>query len=485
MPRMTAAAPAASQQKVNVSVDMPQNAPATPPVTEERPPTWFWDLLQEVPKDKWGSVYDVMGFRLDPKPGVQAGAKGFLFQVFEPITPMWIKQNYGGGKFRCILEMHSKFHKSHEFDVEGQPRYDLTREIPNVPIGSNGSNGSDPALLRILEQQISKLNEQLAAAQLRGENNPALSETVNILSTGYKQAIAAVKDQIPASGDQTAQLTALLTAAEKIATIRQPNGGSSSTLDRLLEAALPKLLEKLVTPVDPMAQITMFLTIFEKIDAIRGGGGESKPKDWRAMLAEGVVQKGPEMLRELRETFTVNKDAAEAKRAAAEAQERTATAIRSIPAANPAPAAPGGTVPTTTVMPSGPLRTVPIDRTNGAAPADAIPSNVAPVAAPGMSPVESDAVANFMQHRIVEMIADDRDAEDVVDFIEEVDPSMNDLLVQFSPEMVTTFLSSRPIISEATQFPNWNAFLTAAQSYIKEIREEDKAIAAAAGAVPS
>ena len=476
MPRLTAAAPAATPQKVNVSVDMPQNAPdKLLEEKEERSPTWFWDMLQDIPKEKWGNTYDVMGFRIDPKPSIAPGGKGFLFQIFEPITPMWIKQNYGGGKFRCILEKNSRFLKSHEFDIEGTAIYDLSRERPNVP-AANGNGNADIGAFQ--KEFISVLREELARSREATQGTTqGTDKVVEMLTNASEKAMEIVTKQTPGATNSTEQLAQLVTIVKGLMPPPATDGG-------LLGSILKPLLEKLVTPVDPMAQITMFLTIFEKIDAIRGGG-ESKPKDWRAMLAEGVVQKGPEMLRELRETFTVNKDAAEAKRAAAEAQERTATAIRSIPPANPAPAAPGGTVPTTTVMPSGPLRTVPIDRANGAAPADVIPSNVAPVAAPGMSPVESDAVANFMQHRIVEMIADDRDAEDVVDFIEEVDPSMNDLLVQFSPEMVTTFLSSRPIISEATQFPNWNAFLTAAQSYIKEIREEDKAIAAAAGAVPS
>lgn len=467
----------AAPQKVNVSVDMPQTAAPATEVKEEKSPTWFWDLLQDVPKEKWGAEFDVLGFRIDPKPGVAAGAKGFLFQAFEAITPMWIKQNYGGGRFRCILEQKSRFKTSHEFEIEGQPKYDLTRELPNVPAAT--ANATDSKLLTILEAQISRLNDQLAASQAQGKENPALGEAISMLSTAYKESVATLGSTANNGGSSTQQLSELVGIVKGLL----PAQGSEASV---LGMILKPLLERVLAPVDPMAQVTMFLTIFEKIDAIRGGGGggDSRAKDWRAMLAEGAVQKGPEILRELRETFQVNKETAQERRIAAEAIERVETIRRTAPGT--AAAAPAAAPPAATVMPAGPWRTVPLDRSAPAAQdVGAQPAPAAPPAAEGMSPSESDAVATFMQRRIVEMVQDGRDAEDVVDFIEEIDPSMNDLLAQFSPEMVTTFLSTRPIIGEATQLPHWNIFLIKAQRYIKEIRAEDAAIETAARAVPA
>lgn len=447
---------------------MPQApATATPETPEERSPTWFWDLLQDVPKEKWGNTYDVMGFRIDPKPSIAPGGKGFLFQIMEPITALWVKQNYGGGKFRVILQKNSRFFKSHEFDIEGQPKYDLTRELPNVPAAS--ATGTDGKLLSILEAQISRLNDQLTASQSQGKENPALTEAITILSTAYKESVATLGSNSN-GGTSTHQLSELVNIVKGLIPQQSSDGG-------ILGMVLKPLLEKLLTPVDPMAQITTFLTIFEKIDSIRGGGStDGKPKDWRAMLAEGLVQKGPELLREVRETFQENTKAATEKRAAAEAIERVETARRN----GGAPAAqPGSPSVAHAVMPAGPLRTVPLDRSTPAEPA------ATPPAAPGMSAAETDAVGKFMEQRIVEMIRDDRDPEDVVDFIEDVDPTLNDMLATYSADMVTTFLSGRPIIGQATQHPKWSDFLSAAQKYIKEIREEDKAIEAAAAAVPS
>ena len=481
MPRRTEVSTPAAQT-VNVSVDVPQNKPASTAEPEEKSPMWYWDLLQEVPKDKWGNTFDVMGFRLDPQAGRQAGAKGFLFQVFEPITPLWIKQNYGGGKFRCILQRNSKFFKSHEFDVEGPPKYDLSREAPNVPATAAG--GGDSTAL--LQQFVTVLREELQhSREANATPNPATEEAIGLLSRASEKAMDIVANRASAGtpGSSTQQLSELVGIVKGLLPA-QSNGDGG--LMALLAPLVPELLKKFLTPSDPLAELAKLKNVMELLDGIRGGVGESsgKAKDWRAMLAEGVIQKGPEFLRELRDIVAENRETAKEKRTAAEAIERVETIRRghvpAAPAATPAAAAPA-------TVPQGPLRTVPIDRS---APADAgTPTQAAPAAAPpaaaGMSATESDAVANFMQRRIVEMVNEERDAEDVVDFIEEIDPTMNDLLAQFTAEMVTTFLADKPIIGDATRNPRWNVFLTDAQRYIKEIREEDRAIQVAASRVPA
>src|SRR5215469_13590790 len=103
LPRRTDVKPS-EPPKVNVEVQMPAATPSNgQQEPQEKPEMWFWDLLQEIPRDKWGNVYSVMAWREAPKvPGVP-GAKGFLFEAFEPVTLAYFKEKYGGGKFRCVL----------------------------------------------------------------------------------------------------------------------------------------------------------------------------------------------------------------------------------------------------------------------------------------------------------------------------------------------------------------------------------------------
>jgi len=487
MPRAATVAPAAPQ-KVNVSVDMPPSQPGEPIEKEEKSPMWFWDMLQQIPREQWGNVYSVMAWREEPKvPGVP-GAKGFLFEAFEPITLSYFKERYGGGKFKAVLQKNSKFQTTHIFDVEGQPKYDLSREAPHPhAAAANGDANSG-----LLKDFVGVLRDELARSrESNSAPNPATDEAISLLSKASEKAmdIVANRANAGAPSSSTAQLSELVTIVKGLLPTQpaQSDGG----LMALLAPVIPELLKKLMTPADPLAELAKLKSVMELLDGIRGGGGESKAKDWRGLLAEGVVQKAPEILKEVREIVQENRETAHERRAAAEAIREVEQLRRGQPAAPGAPTAaapsPVLTGADKTVMPQGPLRTVPLDRTPRQQPItpEVMPSAAAPPAAPGMAANESDAVANFMMRRIVEMVNDERDAEDVVDFIEEVDPSMNDLLAQFSPEMVTTFLAARPIIGEATQHPKWNSFLVQAQRYIKEIREEDKAIAQAEARVPA
>src|SRR5579864_4434860 len=477
LPKSVAVAPA-QPPKVDVSVSMPQNTPTEPAEREEKSPMWFWDMLQAIPREQWGNVYSVMAWREEPKvPGVP-GAKGFLFEAFEPISLSYFKERYGGGKFKAVLQKNSKFQTTHIFDIEGAPKYDLSREMPHAhtaPANGAGDNA-------LLKQFVDVLREELARSrEANSAPNPATDEAISLVSRASEKAMDIVANRANnggGTGNSTQQLSELVNIVKGIMPA-QTGGGIADTL-------LKALVDKLLTPVDPLAQVTSFLTIFEKIDAIRGtGGGEGKPKDWRAMLAEGIVQKGPEILKEIRETVVVNRDTAAERRAAAEAIRDVET-IRRGGAVPPTPAAPANGANRSAAaqhVPAGPLRTVPIDRTQ---PQAVAPQQVeTPPAAPGMNATETEAVGKFMEQRIVQMVEDGRDAEDVVDFIEEIDPSMNDMLAQFSAEMETTFLAGRAIIGRATQLPNWNEFLLAAQKYIKEIRAEDAQIEAASAHVPA
>lgn len=474
MPRTTAVA-TEKPQTVSVSVDLPQNKAAEPAEKEERSPMWFWEMLQNLPREQWGNVYSVMAWREEPKvPGVP-GAKGFLFEAFEPVTLSYFKEKYGGGKFKAVLQKNSRFQTTHIFDIEGQPKYDLSREAPHAhpAVAANGDNALLKDFVGVLREELQRSREANSAP------NPATDEAIGLLSRASEKAMDIVANRANGgTGNSTQQLSELVNIVKGI---MPPQTGGGGIADTLLKA----LVDKLLTPVDPLAQISAFLGIFEKIDAIRGGGGgeSGRAKDWRAMLAEGAVQKAPEILKEVREIVQTNKEAAVERRHTAEAIANAEALRRGAPVAPVnTPAQP---TPQPAAVPSGPLRTVPINREATPAHAAQVAETQTPPAAEGMSQVESDAVANFMERRIVEMVEDDRDAEDVVDFIEEIDPTMNNMLAQFSAEIVTTFLAGRPIIGKATKHLRWSKFLEDAQKYIREIRAEDAAIDAASTRVPA
>jgi hypothetical protein len=292
-----------------------------------------------------------------------------------------------------------------------------------------------------------------------------------------------VTRQTPNAANSTQQLSELVNIVK--AMMPAPSGGFSfdGLMGFLSSPMIAPLIQRVLTPPDPLGELAKIKSAMELLDGMRGGG-DGKPKDWRAMLAEGAIQKAPEILQGLRELSEANVKAAVEKRAAADATRLTVEAIRGLPT-------PAGAVdstvaeprPPASVMPVGPLRTVPLTEQPPAAAGPAAPAPVPMQNIP--QNVRDQAVGDFAMMRIVQMIAEGRDAEDVVDFLDEIDPTVNDALAGNPPDVVTTFLAGQPIICEATRLPGWNAFLTKAQTYIKEIRAEDKAAeAAAARAVP-
>jgi ribosomal protein S17E len=461
---------------VTTTIEMPKPADEKP---AEKETLDFWTYMARLTPEEWKG-HIIYLTREQPKTTIN-GVGGYLTKLMQPFDIEDIKQAYGGREFSYIMKNEKgSIIYSGKFNVEAPPRFDAQRESPGG--GSNGASSNDGSMVK---EFVSVLREELQRSrEANSLPNPGTEEAITLLSKASERAMEIVSKQVPQGSSSTAQLAELVTIVKGMMPPPPPSGG----LD--LMVLLKPLIEKLLTPPDPLAELAKLKSAMDVLDSIRGGATHTestgKARDWKAMLAEGLIQKGPELLEKLRDTADAAGRAAEARRAAAVATQHTAETIRNMAPPN-APAAPANG--TTTVMPAaGPLRTVPINRGNGEASVteavNAASAEAAPPAAPGMNTAESEIVANFMERRIVEMIEEGRDAEDVVDFIEDVDHTLNDMLAGYTADIVTTFLAGRPIIGRATKLPGWTDFLRTAQAYIKEIREEDKAIETAAAAAP-
>src|SRR5215469_5400591 len=122
MPRVSKIA---SETPVVVNV-APQSPAAAVPVADtktELDPNWFFDKISALSADDWQRVYTLELHRMEPKlPGVP-GSKGYLDVFTEPITRAFIKNKYGGGKFRLVLLKNGRYQTCQNFDIEGEPIY--------------------------------------------------------------------------------------------------------------------------------------------------------------------------------------------------------------------------------------------------------------------------------------------------------------------------------------------------------------------------
>ena len=462
MPRVTEEKPQA-----NTGVTVNVTPPAQPRKERqeadskaEKPPRWFFDEIQEIAAGDWGKIYSLELHRMEPKvPGVP-GSKGYLNMYLEPITLASVQQRYGGGKFRLNLCKNGRYWTSHDFDIEGAPIYDASRERATAaPAG--GSN--DSSLVRILEEQYKKVIEVLERARTDDNaDSPAMTKAVDILSTAYNEGIKAVReDNKPAPApDLLKQLTPLIALLTPLFGFVKP------------------LFERMLVPQNPLEELTKLGTVIDALDKIRGtnsggGGGDSKPKDWKAMLAEALMSKGPEVIREIRETLEAQVRVQQERRATAEAQERLVGRLPAGAPGAPAPAAPGTPAPT-----SSPLRTVPI---NGAPPAaGVVPGQATAGPMPGPEMVQpfdvTLAVTNFIKTRVVAILVEDADAGDtveeiaehLVDFLEDASPETIDEIRNNSPVLLNAFFAEDPILRVLVAHPKWSAVLDAARAYIRQ-----------------
>jgi hypothetical protein len=432
---------------------------------KELSPTWFWDLIAGIPSDEWGKVYDVWLLRRgESKVPMAPGEKGYLDQFMQPITPAVIKQRYGGGLYRAVLNKNGRFKTSHDFEIEGPAIYS-SREMSGKNSHAPVSAAND-ATLQVLQQFRELLRDEFVRRADSGPGNSANEEAIKLLSSASERAMEVITKQVPQGASSTQQLAELVSIVKGIMPQQQESG--------LLALVLKPLIEKLLTPVDPLAQVTSFLAVFEKIDALRGESGGGKAKDWKAMLAEGIVQRGPEILREIRETQALGVEAAKERRATAEINRRTAETMRTIPMPAATPSAAPAAVPVAAAAPPvstplevTPLNQAPVAETSAMADTGAFPAAQTAAPAPAVKAAD-DAVAAWVKQRIVQLIVEGAEPEAVVDFIDVADPAVSDLLVKYSEEIVTTFLAGDPVLKLAVEHPNWKNFLACARAYIQQ-----------------
>ncbi len=459
MPRVSASKPAAASPiQINVAPQPAEVETKEPEAKEERTPTWFFDLIAEIPAIEWGKVYDIWIYRIEPKVRMAEGQRGFLANLCEPITPAWIKQNYGGGKFRIVLNKNGRFKTSHDCDIEGAPIYDSRRERPEphqAGAAGLGGNGDGAAFAK---QVIDILRDELTRTRESNQGgSPVQDEALKMLTEASTRAMDVIKNQVTPAPDPTKQLESLVNAARNLGIL----GGTQPQQNPLLDKLVTVALERLAAPSNPLEQITMFLTVFEKLDALRGearGGGGTR--HWPEILAEKAVDHIPDVLNAIRENRETSREIADKRLAAAQTNARAVEAMRAVPSHPAAPQNPAAAGPSTAaaVPAVSPLQTVPLaDRPQ-------------PAAASGFE--QTDAFSDWLKRRMVALIREGAEAEALVDFLDGAKPGFANDLVAYPVDQVTAFLAADPILKDAVADPRWPALLAAARAYILEVEPE-------------
>lgn len=421
--------------------------PEKPQEREEKEPGWFISDMMKIPTNEWEKIYHLELQRLEPKvPGV-AGSKGYLWTFFAPITYADVKKRWGGGKFRMDLCKNGHYFKTHNFDIEGEPIYDRSREIPPANGNGNGLGGNAD----FQKEFISVLRDELQRS--RESNNGTGSEhVIEMLTKASERAMEIVTKQTPSAADPGAQLNNLLAAAEKLANLRAPAasglGGIGDIITLLTNLGVlhkPKTLAEQIADAKALKELV---------------GGDAEPKGWRERAVDVVAGHIPEILDTLKTIAPPN--AAQARPAAQQpgrpAELRTVPINRQ-PTAQPQPAQQPAAAPAVRV--EGGLNLEPRD-------AAAAPAVAAVSAQPAPMPVSQEQYYEGMKVQVVNMFRYGASGSAIAAFLEDIKPQMAEDLAKYPAQTVTEFFAQDPILKLMVADPRWPEVLADAREYLGE-----------------
>lgn len=431
------------------------NTGAQPEIKADTPPKPkidFWEEVRPGAKQDW-SRRIVYLYRTKPVTGMKVKEK-YLDVFAQPFTVENVKTKYGGEEFKAILVQDGKIIATEEFSIEAPPIYDATRENP---MGPNGQ----PAASVAGEEVTRKITDQFLEER-RSENEmltDAHKRSLDIVTDGFKQVQAqAVRTE--SGGDSNIINT--IRVLKELGLVGQPPPNPMATMVEMMKFAKEMGFMgggNALTGLKEQIELVKTLA-----DAVGSGGGGGKTDIWGTL-----VSKAPEIIDGLGNIVGKVKDVQSEATRQLDIKARTATQIAQINAQRaaqgqpPLPAesvAPAAENVSAAPHPAGTLHTVSVDQASAAAHA---PAN----GSAGISNDQQEQVlANFLKHRVVEMISKYQDpdgaldpaaytAADVLTWVEDFDPRIVEFLSTLGPGGFEQFFTNDPILNAAVALPQW------------------------------
>jgi hypothetical protein len=451
MPRAKATAAASPE----VTIRMPNTAPpAAPPEEKEKP--FFWQRVSEIPAERWEKDIEIWIYRLEPKVRMAAGERGYLDILTQPITPVYIKQKWGGGTFRIMVLEKGKLMFSTIEEIEGDPIYDKRREVSAPAAAANGTGTMGGDVMRVLEQQNERLYEVLTTLQGAKDENPAIGSAIEILTTAYKTGLSTVSERNGNHQDPEKHLEGILKIAERIVSVRGGGGGGGLT-----EAIA--LLNSLGVLQKPKSIAEQLKEAKELGELLGGGGGESVIKSPWLQAIKMIEPHLPEILDTFKTSSSNTIAAARARADEARARQAAADSIRSMASAGapqPAAAAPPAAAPPARA--SSGLNVVPIHSEDQAAPA------AAAAAPPAAVPTTQEQYDAAFKIQCVNMMRMGASGGSIAAFLEDVKPDLAEDLSKYPAQVITDFFAADPILKLMIEDPRWDAVLADAKDYLAD-----------------
>ena len=442
MPKVSTAAAEAPAITINQNV-----TPTEKPVRKEKEKIEFWSYMASLSPQDW-KRHIVYLYRTKPVVGMVK--EKYLDKFMEPFTIEDVRSRFGGEEFKAIMQRdHMMFH-TEVFSIEAAPKFDSTRENPSA----NASGAASQE--RIIEKL---LDERNGSSEIE---NKAQDRALDLVTKAYDKAAEKLGGGGAGGGSD---IVATIRVLKDLGLIGQPPPPQRSVIAEM------KDMMELAKTMGFMGGGNALTGLKEQIELVKtladavgsGGGGGGKADIWGTL-----VSKAPEIIDGLGNIVGKVKDVQSEATRQLDIKARTATQIAQINAQRaaqgqpPLPAesvAPAAENVSAAPHPAGGLHTVSVDQ---AAAAHA-PAN-------GSTAISNDqqeqVLANFLKHRVVEMISKYQDpdgaldpaaytAADVLTWVEDFDPRIVEFLSTLGPGGFEQFFTNDPILSAAVALPQW------------------------------
>lgn len=400
----------------------------TPGAQPESAPS-FWEKVFSIEPDDW-SKYFIYLYR---------GRGANLEKIAHPIDVDWVKQKYGGGDFRAILqdERH-RIVSAHSFSIEGPPKLAAPEAQTSAP-AAPAVDSFQTSVLEIIRESQKEMREMVRelASSVRnpapattGEANPILLKGVVDMFTGMMPRQTDPLDLLIKLKEMTKpveqmDMLTMLTKAKELGLI----GGAAAAAGG---------------GTDLLSQVDSLLAVAEKLGARAG-----KDPSIMSILAE----KAPEIMSKVGDIVSGWGRIAEANKVAEQYRHARATTVARVAGAEEiTPPQPALNDPRAVAMPTHvppgstpglelePVGTAAATQTYSAQPAGAV------------APLDE---IDQMKRRIVRAIATEATGADIVSFMSIFDERLVDSFAGVNVEQLEAFFATDPILQGATQHPRF------------------------------
>jgi hypothetical protein len=413
-------------------------------------PLSFWEQVADIPDGQWARDGE-KGFRAYLYEG-QSGGK-YLAVITQPFDVEWVRQEFGGGSYRAILNNPGgKIVSSERFTIEGESR----RKPPQPAHASGVPQPTDSFQSQVLEivREGQRRQEEFLSRLVERISTPAAAVQAQIdPTTVFRSMVEMFKTMVPQQPQQSP-----LDLLQTVAALDKLRGPDLLTV--LTQAKAAGLIPAAGgAPGDLLSQITTLSTVAEKL-----GWSPANGKSW----AETLIDKGPEILEAgskiIDKVQTVEATKLETARTVHAIQQSGRPVITPPPGAAPQPAAAAHVPPQMNPQPPPP-----------AAGSDLEVESPTPRPQAGSPQAQAEAEARdaFVKDKVVELIASNASGAEIVDFLDTIDPRICNQFTGYSAAQIGIWFANDAVLKKAVTLPRFKAAIAEMVEEINSNGEEE------------